>query len=338
MAYVPDPTDPTQPSLSQPAGDMAYELQALKGYIQSLVSGGSNFYYSGSFRNRLKNGAFRISQRGAGPLTCPAGVGTYTLDNWGVLSNGYITLVNQVASSIAGVGASISCMQLLPQSASVANLTAYSRLEAVDSRDFVAGTTITVSGWFLTSNANLGGPSIGLSTPTAGDNNYTSGATNVATTIPATVIIPFLNNNWTFFKATLPLTADAIKGLQLSILLPTAGTPSFYLANIQLEKGSAYTPFEQRSIQLDLALCQRNYQAGSIQLNCYSTAGLSVAASLMLPITMFTSPIVTSSTGSSANVNTLVTTATTTSLLFSGLATATGNVILVNNFILYAEL
>ena len=61
-AYIPNPQDPTRPTTADLAGNMAAELQALKGYIQGLVTSGTNFAYIGGFRNRLNNGDFNIYQ------------------------------------------------------------------------------------------------------------------------------------------------------------------------------------------------------------------------------------------------------------------------------------
>lgn len=75
MAYVPDPTDVTQPIESVLASTAAAEFRALKQYIQSLVLGTGQL---AAFRNVLRNGDADLNQRVAGIVSANA----YYCDAW----------------------------------------------------------------------------------------------------------------------------------------------------------------------------------------------------------------------------------------------------------------
>ena len=60
-------------------------------------------------------------------------------------------------------------------------------------------------------------------------------------------------------------TANQVNGLDAA--------NAFRLALIQLESGTVATPFEGRSIQEELALCQRYYETGTHAIVPYFTAG-----------------------------------------------------------------
>lgn len=86
MAYIPDPTDTTQPVLTTPAGTAAAEFRALKAYIQTLLAtvgiGGLNMYR----KNILHNGDMAIDQRFEGTTsannTISSTFPSYLVDRW----------------------------------------------------------------------------------------------------------------------------------------------------------------------------------------------------------------------------------------------------------------
>lgn len=286
-AYVPNPQDPTQPTTAQLAGNMAYELQALKGYIQSLVSSGTNFAYIGGFRNRLKNGSFRIAQRGT-TVNLTAGAVGYTLDQWLISTVNSTATVNQGAG---GVTANTKFIQIVPAAGNtILQLT--NKIESADCLDLVAGTPITVSGFYLVTSLTAGLPAIWLDTPTAVD-NWTAYTTVGAT--QSMVISPQITNTWQFFSNTFILSADATGGLAV-IFDYAVGIPgqTVQFANIQLEKGSQYTQFEWRPLEVELAQCQRYYQTAPWSFGSYAGAAQStMVATVTLPVAMRATPTVT---------------------------------------------
>jgi hypothetical protein len=69
-------------------------LEQMQAYAPVKVAGG--------FLNRLRNGTFDVWQRGAGPISCPVGVFTYTADGWMVASTGAAASVQQSSPSVSG--------------------------------------------------------------------------------------------------------------------------------------------------------------------------------------------------------------------------------------------
>jgi hypothetical protein len=67
---------------------------------------------------------------------------------------------------------------------------------------------------------------------------------------------------------------------------------TFDIAQVQLEAGPVATPFEQRPIGLELALCQRYYQRGfqSLQSPAYASNAVSFRIPLMVPLRVAASP------------------------------------------------
>lgn len=102
MVYIPDPTDATQPTASQPAQSAAAEFRALKGYLQSVLAGigigGINFFR----KNKIQNGDFRLDQRLEGVSTA-VGSGLYCADRFYATKSAASTVNTQrVASTLGG--------------------------------------------------------------------------------------------------------------------------------------------------------------------------------------------------------------------------------------------
>lgn len=325
MPYTPDPTDPTQPTIAQAAGNMAYELQAIKGYIQSLIVSGSGFAYSGSLRNRFKNGGLRVAQKGLGAFSVTAGTGQYTADQWLVFSSGGTSTVTLTAKlDIAGIG-TLSPLNI-SFGAGVTSCGILCRIESIDTSDLIVGTPITISGWYLTNDVNVT-PTVLVLTPTIGPDNYTSAVINAAPSPAVTFIPPFSANSWTHFSATVVLTVDcSTNGIAVGLLNSTTNTATVSYGKLQLEKGSLATPFEERPYSVDFAMCQRCYQVGTIIMGgSASLIGGNVQASVSLPVTMRLTPAVTTTSNANSNISSYTLTGTTQIVFTGGTATATGS-------------
>jgi hypothetical protein len=73
---------------------------------------------------------------------------------------------------------------------------------------------------------------------------------------------------------------------------------------VQLETGTHKTPFEPRPLGVELALCQRYYQVGTIANYGYAPgANFSVGNSYEFPVTMRAAPTITLSGGSETNIS-----------------------------------
>lgn len=290
-AYVPNPVDPTQPTNNQLAGFMAAEFRALKGYIQSIIGGtsggsGSNFFYSGSFRNRLNNGNFSVAQRGTN-FNVTTGQTVYTLDQWIVFSLGDTTGVTQ------GLGPTqpdpVKSFVRLAAGASISAVHLAQRMEAITCGGFGVGAKITVSGFYQVDNIAASIPSVVLQTCAAPDDWTT--ATDITVAQNVVITAPLVANQMQFFSATFTLTASAYNGLQLVFLLGSSIANRFvYFSQIQLEAGASYTPFEYRPPEVELAICRRYLQRPKFLTTALQNGPASILTSQPMGVTMRVTP------------------------------------------------
>lgn len=334
MAYVPNPQDPTQPTTAQLAGNMAFELQALKGYIQSLVASGTNFAYIGSFRNRLKNGNFNVAQRGTGTFTVGAGAAAYTLDQWILASVGN----SSSASQLTGGGFSSTSKNInIAGSAGNTQISLLNRIESFDCQDLIAGTPVTISGFYKVNSLASGVPSLFLATPTVADT--WSATTNVGALLPI-VISPQIVSTWQFFSRTVVLSADATTGLEVGFQFPTGlQTTQAAFSNIQLEKGSQYTQFEFRPYSVEVDLCQRFYQLLNYNEQGYAQSGVVVSQANALHSYMRVTPtIVVSATTTSGVSGFAITALNTGQVQISATSSSPGAYLMIGSYTASAEL
>lgn len=330
MAYVADPTDPTQPTVNALAGDMFLELQALKGYIQTQLSSGSNFVGTGSFRNKLLNGNFNVAQRGQ-TFAVAAGASSYTVDQWLLGPVRGTTAATFTQTNTNGPFANNNSLSLTqPTGGTGFNLS--NRIESTFLQDLAIGGSVTVSGWYKTASLSNASPTIGLQTPTAID-NWTAAATG---STPATaalgVVSPIALNTWVKWKNTFVLATDPTGGLAVVFNWPTtisAGAVSLY--NVQLEIGIAASTFELRSPQVELAMCQRFFQENQCYSQGYSIAGVVVGTSGPVLSSMRVVPAATVSTNFSSNINA---SSIATNILPAGNTITTGTVVADGGYII----
>jgi hypothetical protein len=258
------------------------------------------------FRNRIINGDMRLTQRG--PLTAAPLLG-YTLDRWLFSRQGTgSSTVGQntnaafggrfvlTASSTLGAGEIFGVEQ---------------RIEALNCID-LANQTITVSFW---ANATTTAGSLGAFTVqlayAGSDDNWASD-----TQIASTAFVPTGTAQKFTLQFSVPGAATTGLKLQFSGTQSGAtGTLTFGLGSVQLELGAVATPFEQRPIGTELALCQRyalaltSGQASSIEVigHGYNAgAGLQRFA-INFPTTMRATPTLAFTSGSAADLITDVT-------------------------------
>lgn len=265
MAYTPDPTDPTSPTVTQLAGNMAYELQALKGYIQTLISSGSNFNYAGGMRNRLINGDFKVTTR-ASSGTVPANITNYIADRW-LLA----TIAGATDWAVGGGVSGAYYIRLIPQ-AGMTTAGLSQRIESINCKDLFAGTPVTVSGYFMVDDTSVQQPNIYITTANATDNFAAQTDIVVGASLG---IANYQANTWMFFKKTFTLTGDGFKGISLFFnMYSSAVGKQLFFTQLQLEVGSLATPFEFRHQALELSLVSRYYQnMHVVMLNTAVAAG-----------------------------------------------------------------
>ena len=211
------------------------------------------------FRNRIINGNFDVWQRGTS-FSSPA-IGAYTADRWLVFYDG------------SGATRTISRQSFTPGQTDVPNEPKYflrfaqsvagsgSTLNSLDQRIEgvrpFAGQQVTLSFWAKAA-ANTTMPSVQLL-----QSFGVGGSSPVYTTVVSNVAV---TTSWQRFsyQVNVPSISGKTIGtpdsLVLILTMPLNATFTVDIAQVQLEPGSVATPFEQRPIGTELALCQRYFQ------------------------------------------------------------------------------
>ena len=290
------------------AGTVTANLIDASGITTSGLNGGP----LAGFRNRIINGNFDFWQRGTSHSTSGYG----SADRWDntiigsacTMSRQPFTLgqtdvpgeplyfCRMAVTSVAGAG-------------NIANL--QQRIEGV--RTF-AGQQVTVSFWakadaakpisveLIQSFGSGGSPS--ASVDTIGTTKTTLSTSWQKVTVTATVpsisgkTLGTNGNSW----LQLNIWFDA--GSNLNARTDSLGQQSgtFDIAQVQIEPGPVATPFEQRPIGTELALCQRYYETGTGKMAGYSPASAANANAVYFKATKRAVPTLGYGVGSAVNV------------------------------------
>lgn len=283
-AYVPDPTDATQPLDSVKASTAAAEFRALKAWIATLAgfsptANGLTSINSGplrGFTNKCINGNFDIWQLGSAAFT---GTG-YFPDMWAYAAVGNTHSATR-GSFVSGdalfdptagnVPAPFFLQDAVTSVANVANYSAWTTY--IEDVRRLAGKTVTVSFW---ARAAAGTPSIGVSL----DQHFGTGGAP-SSTVLGTGQAVVLSTTWT--KYSRQFTLGSMNGKTLGTTANTSrthlnfwldaganfssqsggigqATKTVSIAQVQLEIGSTASMFEWREPQVELALAQRYYE------------------------------------------------------------------------------
>lgn len=271
-------------------------------------------------RNRIINGAMVIDQRNAGTSVSNAAGGIYTLDRWSAFgSQASKFTIQQNAASVtppAGfknyIGITSSSAYTVGASESF-SIRQY--IEGFNTADLNFGSasavTITLSFWVRSS---LTGAFGGTFYNSAGDRFYPFSYTiNSANTWEQKSVVVAGDTSGTWIGATngigLAVQFSLGAGSSVSgtagawtastILQPTGSTSvvgtngaTFYITGVQLERGSAASPFDWRPYGTELALCQRYYiQVPRIGGSAYNSS--SINCQYYFPVEMRTTPTLT---------------------------------------------
>jgi hypothetical protein len=227
------------------------------------------------FRNRIINGNFDFWQRGT---STTATGNTYLADRWlSACSTG--GTVSQETSSLP-TGSRYAWKFVA--SASNSFLQMGQQIEYGNCIDF-QNTTVTISFMARAVTATAGSTALIFRTRTiAGvDGVCVFTGTNVDSALT-------LTTSWTRYTVTRTLPAT-FGSLSLEFVLGShVSGDGIMLAQVQIEPGPVATPFEQRPIGTELALCQRYFYQSQGVLNASPTTG-----AVYLPVTMRTIPTVT---------------------------------------------
>ena len=223
------------------------------------------------FRNAIINGDFRINQRGFTSLTS----GAYFFDRWSFGNNtGTVTVTPQTfavgSPAVTGYESPTFARQVVSGQSGTSAL-AYIDQKIEDVRTF-ANSTITISFW---AKAASGTPKIALEilqnfgsggSPSSSVFTYVNQVT-ISTTwarYSITTIVPNINDktigstaNTSFLQIQFWTSAGSDFNSRTGSLGIQSNTFDFW--GVQVERGPVATPFEQRPIQTELALCQRYF-------------------------------------------------------------------------------
>jgi hypothetical protein len=234
-------------------------------------------------RNRIINGNFAVLQRG-NPFST---TGSYGADRW---------FTNWVGGGNIQFGSTTTAPTGFRESGfinhvsgTVTDATFVQRIESANCKDLVSGGQITISFWAFTNKTGGWTPTYDLRFPTAAD-NYTA----TTAIVNAASLSAIAANTWTKLTATVTLSGTPSNGLELTIHSGVmASGENRLITGVQLEPGPVATPFEQRPIGTELALCQRYFQWAPFNQAFYAAAANAVVESTVLwPVPMRTAPTV----------------------------------------------
>jgi len=286
----------------------------------SMVAGSSY-----AWRNRIINGDMRIDQRNAGASVTTPGNSQYTVDRWTAfcISNFSKFTVQQNAASVtppSGFSYYLGATSTSAYSVVASDgfmLRQY--IEGFNWADMAYGTasaqTTTLSFWVRSSlTGTFGGSISNYANTRSYVFSYTISAAN--TWEYKTVTIPGdTGGTWVGASANGATTVNFCIGAG-STYLGTAGSwqgsylvgptgqtsvvgtngATFYLTGVQLEVGTAATPFERRDYGRELIMCQRYYirtpDAERALKRNYNWSGTVIAINVSadFPVTMRASP------------------------------------------------
>ena len=208
------------------------------------------------FRNAVMNGSFNIWQRGTS-LTGYA----YTADRWLAYNASAVNTISRQAASLSGFQ---YCARVQRNSGATSTGSQY-LVQAVESVNsyYLQGKPVILSFW-ARKGANYSSSSSVLSanieTSTGTDQSYIGAWAGSSPSALGTVTLTTTWQKFTISSGIVPLTANQVAVAFYYTPVGTAGAADYFeITGVQLEQGGVATPFEQRPIQTELALCQRYY-------------------------------------------------------------------------------
>lgn len=233
------------------------------------------------FRNKIINGSFEFWQRGTARTFMQAG--QYLADRWTVRQYQQNAHQRTVVTPVAGMQTRYALRSSSSTTAEVSGGTRMWTNTALESGDSIPlrSKTMTLSFWVRFSSATCSS-----STATPYGNWYGGMQWNTSTTDASmgtngadgasslTLTNGSFPTTWTKYTVTgtIPSNANNV-GIQFGFdglgSTASANTVWYEITQVQLEVGSVATPFEQRPMQTELALCQRYFEK-SYALNTFA--------------------------------------------------------------------
>jgi hypothetical protein len=201
------------------------------------------------FRNVLINGDMKIDQRRSGSsfnVPGAGGVYTYATDRWFAYSSNTQALTQRLY-------ASGYYYTRIAVNSSLTALTLGQRIESINSYH-LAGKTVTLSFRMSSTASSITWAASYANTA----DTFGTQASPTVTSITSGTVTP--TSSFANYSVTFSIPSNATTGLQITFTTASEFGINLELTNVQLELGSAATPFEQRSVGTELSLCQRYYQ------------------------------------------------------------------------------
>jgi hypothetical protein len=316
--------------VTSPGGDSNTSLTS-----SSFVSIGNQKLGAGNatrFKNRLINGDMRISQRNGTSSVTPTS-GVYSVDRFKVFCSQSSKLsFQQNAGSVTPPLGFTNYLGITSLSAYSVSSTdefgIYQAIEGFNIADLGWGTanakTVTLSFWVRSSlTGTFGGSLRNSDTNKSYPFSYTISSANTweyeTITITGETSGTWVTNNGVGIYLSLNLGAGSTLSTTANAwatgnyLAPTGATSvvgtngaTFYITGVQLEVGTSATGFEYVDYTTQLAMCQRYYQiipSGTIRNDGYGGAGYNLCVTLLFPVTMRTTPTITTSWSTATNIS-----------------------------------
>jgi hypothetical protein len=316
------PTGDSNTGIFFPAADT---IAFAEGGVEALrLDSSSNATFAGTavmassfLRNRIINGDMRIDQRNAGASVTATDAG-YQLDRWQTFSGAASKFtVQQNAGSVTPPAGFTNYLGVTSSSAYTAAageaFSVNQNIEGFNVSDFAFGSanarSITLSFWVRSSltgtfSAAIRNSAANRSYPFTYSVPSANTWTQISVTIPGDTSGTWLTTNGVGLALTFDLgsganfrgTAGAWNsnfntGATGSVSVVGTNGATFYLTGVQLEVGTAATPFERRQYGQEFMLCQRYYQKGSSTLPGFSFC------THWLKVTMRAAPTMTGTAG-----------------------------------------
>jgi hypothetical protein len=280
-----------------------FRIDGTLGSVSNISTASLNGGPLAGTRNRIINGDMRIDQRNAGASV--TALDSYAVDRWqyeGSQTSKFT--LQQNAGSVTPPAGFINYYGATSSSAYSVTASDFffigQRIEGFNVDDFALGTVnakiVTLSFWVRSS---LTGTFGGALSNSAGNRSYPfSYSISTANTWEQKSITIAGDTSGTWVTnsglglrvrfslgagSTYSSTAGAWAGtnyISATGATSVVGTngATFYITGVQLESGAVATPFEQRPIGTELALCQRYFQVlRSLRLSGYTTVGNELA-------------------------------------------------------------
>lgn len=215
------------------------------------------------FRNTIINGAMDVWQRGTSFANASASP-YYTVDRFQTFRSGGVAgmTASRQTSALDGFTYSLR-VQRDSGNTSVNDMIVAQTFETQNIRKH-HNKFVTLS-FYARCGANFSSASsallYGITTGTGTDGSIANGLTGQASVASGTATLTTTFQRFTVTTSAVLPTSKTQLGITISFTpVGTAGANDWFeITGVQLEQGSVATPFEQRPIQQELALCQRYY-------------------------------------------------------------------------------